>query len=200
MENRICEHCKKEFTLPEWKVKYIKKWNKVKWGRFCSKSCKTRNDDRFWKKGHIPWSKGKKGLTLNSGRTHFKKGFTPWNKGKRWLERTGINHHAWKGGITKLTEKIRKCFLYSQWRIAIFKRDKYVCQICNKYDHNFINADHFPKSFAQILTENNIKTIEEAFDCKELWDLDNGRTLCIDCHRKTKTYFISLKCLKNKYG
>jgi len=31
-------------------------------------------------KGHIPWNNGKKGITLNTGRTHFKKGHKPWNK------------------------------------------------------------------------------------------------------------------------
>lgn len=46
---------------------------------------------------------------------------TPWNKGKQFLQVTGSKNNNWKGGITKLTEKIRKCFLYSQWRIAIFK-------------------------------------------------------------------------------
>lgn len=24
--------------------------------------------------------------------------------------------------------------------------------------------------------------------CEELWDLNNGRTLCIDCHKKTETW------------
>ena len=33
-----------------------------------------------FKKGHIPWNKGKKGIHL-SKKSEFKKGFTPWNKG-----------------------------------------------------------------------------------------------------------------------
>lgn len=33
-----------------------------------------------FEKGHIPWSKGKKGVCMNTGRTHFKKGHTPWSK------------------------------------------------------------------------------------------------------------------------
>lgn len=34
----------------------------------------------------------------------------------------------------------------------------------------------------------NITTINEAIDCKELWDVDNGRVLCIPCHKKTDSY------------
>ena len=36
-----------------------------------------------------------------------------------------------------------------------------------------------------VISENKIKTFEEAINCKELWDITNGRTLCITCHRKT---------------
>jgi len=29
---------------------------------------------------------------------------------------------------------------------------------------------------------------EEALSCDELWNINNGRTLCIGCHKKTDTY------------
>jgi len=31
-------------------------------------------------------------------------------------------------------------------------------------------------------------SVEEAKDCSELWDTDNGRTLCHPCHKLTDTY------------
>lgn len=34
-----------------------------------------------------------------------------------------------------------------------------------------------------ILEKNNIKNIENASLCKELWDINNGIVFCIDCHR-----------------
>ena len=38
------------------------------------------------------------------------------------------------------------------------------------------------------MRDNNIKTLEEAIRCPELWDINNGRTLCNTCHNKTKRY------------
>jgi len=33
-----------------------------------------------------------------------------------------------------------------------------------------------------------INSLEEALNCEELWNVNNGRTLCRKCHNKTKTY------------
>ena len=38
------------------------------------------------------------------------------------------------------------------------------------------------------MEENNIKTLEEAENCEELWNINNGRTLCYPCHYKTDNY------------
>ena len=50
-----------------------------------------------------------------------------------------------------------------------------------------LNADHI-KQMALIVYENELKTIHDAFECEELWDLNNGRTLCEECHKTTDTY------------
>lgn len=44
------------------------------------------------------------------------------------------------------------------------------------------------KAFSLILEENKIKTLEEAFLCEELWNINIGRTLCQKCHEKTENY------------
>jgi hypothetical protein len=46
-----------------------------------------------------------------------------------------------------------------------------------------LNAHH-KKAFIQIIKSNKIETIEEAENCKELWDVENGITLCKRCHQK----------------
>lgn len=95
------------------------------------------------------------------------------------------NHWNWRGGVTPIRESIRKIFEYKQWVRNVFKKDNYTCQKCRKKGGGNLEADHYPKRFAQLLDEYNIKTIEDATNCKELWNLDNGRTLCTMCHLKT---------------
>jgi len=38
------------------------------------------------------------------------------------------------------------------------------------------------------MKENGIDSYEKAFACKELWNIENGRVLCIGCHRLTPNY------------
>jgi hypothetical protein len=88
------------------------------------------------------------------------------------------------GDIAILSRRIRHLFEYRQWRSDIFTRDDYICQHCGKRGGN-LEAHHI-KLFSIILKENNIKSIEDARDCEELWNINNGQTLCVSCHNKTK--------------
>ena len=47
---------------------------------------------------------------------------------------------------------------------------------------------HHIKALSELINENNIKTLEEALDCQELWNINNGQTLCKECHKKTNNY------------
>lgn len=80
-----------------------------------------------------------KGRKPNKG--SFKKGIIPWQKGKQG--RGGYLHHNWKGGISTANEKIRKSFKYRIWRDEIFERDNYICQMpdCDKTER-YLNAHH----------------------------------------------------------
>lgn len=134
-----------------------------------------------FKKGVVPWNKGKTGLMP-----------VPWNKGKRFTQIVGEKHPQWKGGKTPLNVKIRSLPEMELWRQAVFARDSYTCTAClrraggarNTPERITLNADHHPKTFAEIVDTFNIKTIEEATKCEILWDTKNGRTLCLGCHRK----------------
>lgn len=92
----------------------------------------------------------------------------------------GKNHHSWKGGITTINEKIRKSIEYKIWRRAVYERDNYTCIWCGARSEKgktvVLNADHI-KPFALF---------------PELrFAIDNGRTLCIDCHKTTESYLNS---------
>lgn len=101
----------------------------------------------------------------------------------------GANSSAWKGGVSELTAQIRTLSQYKLWRISIFTRDNYTCQECggiSKYKNTL--RSHHIKGFTLILKENNIKTIQQTIDCKELWAINNGITLCKKCHKLTDNY------------
>ena len=99
----------------------------------------------------------------------------------------GSKAYWWKGGITALRNQIRQCFKYRLWRSDVFHKNDFTCQICSKRGGR-LSADHYPKSFSAILDDNKIKSLEEAENCEEFWDINNGRTLCYPCHFKTENY------------
>lgn len=94
--------------------------------------------------------------------------------------RRGENHHNWKGGVLPIHTYIRHSTEYKIWRMEVFKRDDFTCVNCQERGC-VLNADHI-KPFSRILEENNLTTFEIALSCQELWDVNNGRTLCEPCH------------------
>ncbi len=74
-------------------------------------------------------------------------------------------------------KRIRKSIEYKLWRSAVFQRDKYQCMNCGVHSgcwHTVcLQADHI-RPFALF---------------PELrFNVENGRTLCLACHKKTETY------------
>lgn len=102
------------------------------------------------------------------------------------INRWGKNNPYWKGGITPLIRRIRSSRHYGEWRKKVFVRDDYICQFCFKRG-GFLNADHI-KRFSEIIRENLVDSMENAINCKQLWDISNGRTLCYPCHKTTEGF------------
>ena len=107
------------------------------------------------------------------------KGKIAWNKGRKWPKKSGKNAPGWKGGVSTENHILRHSMEYRLWRTAVFERDNYTCIWCGlKFikgvtGNVILNADHI-KPFALF---------------PELrFAIDNGRTLCENCHRKTSTY------------
>ena len=101
-------------------------------------------------------------------------------------ERVKAGLHNLYRGVTSLYTLIRKSSQYKQWRTAVYERDGYKCQKCGACGVD-LQADHI-KQFALILFEGKVKTVDEAIACTALWDIHNGRTLCIPCHKATGTW------------
>lgn len=88
------------------------------------------------------------------------------------LGKRGEQCWNWKGGVSSINERIRASFEYRVWRESIFARDNFTCQECSRRGGK-LQADHI-KPFA--------------FFPELRFELSNGRTLCVDCHRKTPTW------------
>lgn len=82
----------------------------------------------------------------------------------------GKNNYFWCGGINGQNDNFRHQRDYKNWRTLVYERDNYTCQCCDKAGGR-LNAHHvYP--FANY---------EELRFC-----VDNGITLCEDCHDSTK--------------
>lgn len=96
----------------------------------------------------------------------------------------------WKGGPESLNSKLRVCEKYFKWRKSVFERDQYRCIQCGKSGK--LQADHIiPFSLIvdrMIYDLGDDDIFNKAMAYTLLWDINNGQTLCVDCHKKTPTY------------
>lgn len=91
----------------------------------------------------------------------------------KMLTPRGERHYNWKGGLVPINKAIRKSHEYKLWRESVFLRDNYSCVGCGDNKGGNLEADHI-KPFAHY---------------PELrFDINNGRTLCHNCHKNTDTY------------
>jgi len=83
---------------------------------------------------------------------------------------TGENHPRWNPERTheqRVAE--RKTLKDKRWRISVFERDKYICQNCG-YDKGGCLVAHHLNSYDK--------------HKKDRYDIDNGITLCVTCHKE----------------
>lgn len=182
---------------------------RVAWNKGKKATTKTKEKMSLARKGKRPYMMTdaiRKNMSISAtGRTYSLeerqrksiafKGKNTWMKGRTMpLEtRQKISNSTkgelsvnWRGGKTEKNLIIRRSMEYRNWRKAIFERDNYTCQICNLRGgvgvKAIIHADHI-KPFALF---------------PELrFNIDNGRTLCKDCHRKTDTWGRPKKIINN---
>lgn len=117
--------------------------------------------------GRTPWNKGKKGLQI------------AWIKGKHWSKETkkkisasrqNIKLKEWKGFISPERKRLYFTKEYQNFRSSVFQRDNWTCQTCGKRGC-YLEVHH----------------IKEWCNYPEQrFDVNNGVTLCQDCHNLTK--------------
>jgi hypothetical protein len=176
---KTCAHCGQEMHCREKETPYL--WNRRK---YCSHKC-----SREGLKVLLPF------ICEECSKEAFRKGketkrrFCSPECMRTWRSRLWKdgaikrdNHHIfskggdnpnWKGGITPVNELLRRTPEYRAWRAEVFKRDGYTCQLCGQKGGD-LNADH-------------IKPFSTHPELRH--DVDNGRTLCVSCHRKTFIFY-----------
>lgn len=143
------------------------------WGHAGVRAAIERNKGRpSWNKGkklhYDVWNKGLKRPEISGANNPF--------YGKKHTEETrakmrGENNGNWRNGVSTENQLARKSIEYIEWRKSVFIRDNRMCVLCGSTDR--IEADHI-KPFS---------TYPES-----RFDINNGRTLCHECHRATDTY------------
>ena len=90
------------------------------------------------------------------------------------------NHYLWKGGISNLNQSIRQMNEYRNWQRKMKRRDKEcICGSTKELE------SHHLIPLKLLIEIHKIKTRDDARNCKELWSMKNGITLCRKCHYKT---------------
>lgn len=92
----------------------------------------------------------------------------------------------WQGGKTRLSTLIRNSEPGVCWRKDVFARDAFTCTGCGQVGGP-LQADHI-EPLALLIERHQITTLEAAFACGPIWDLSNGRTLCVPCHKDTPSF------------
>lgn len=199
----------------EWRKKVSKGWFKkgtVSRNKGVPMSIETKKKLSESHRGKPAWNKGLK-MTVEqknklskmfkgvhrSIKTEFKKGqfLGDKNPAKQLIIRKKIseakigiphfnqrreNHAMWKGGVTSENEKIRKNLEYTIWRRAVFSRDNWTCQKC-RIRGGKINSHHI-YNFSDF---SNLRT-----------SVENGITLCKNCHKKFHKNFGLKNTTRNK--
>lgn len=92
---------------------------------------------------------------------------------------------------TPLVKRIRKTPEYKEWRRSIFERDDFICSFCGRRG-GILNVDHIVP-FSRIIDDLRRKIVFgsiflAAMEHIPLWSQENGRTICVSCHKLTPTY------------
>jgi hypothetical protein len=178
---KICKHCGKLFEKPY--SCSLNAWNNRK--KFCSKICKylfqeNKHTWNFGKKmGAMPEAQRIKISNANKGTKTWNTGLTKETdpkvkemskkiaaNGSHFFE-AGEKHPAWKGGTSPERARCMCGKEYKQWRLDVYKKDGYTCQLCKKTGKK-LHAHHL-QPYAE---HPQLRTC-----------VDNGVTLCKDCHR-----------------
>lgn len=178
----VCDNCGKE-TLKE--KQHVDKWKH----NFCNRNCqiefyrkeenkiKGENNPKYSKVTvRCEWcGKSYKTYRCTKDKVRFcsKKCRNDWQSDMM----KGEKHYNWQGGTSGARALDMASREYKNWRKAVFKRDKYTCQLCGDNKGGNLRAHHI-KEYAKYPELRHV--------------ISNGITLCEACHIKVHSKEIEL--------
>lgn len=169
-------------------------WAKAK---YCSKKCwsvrglkETRNCNYCSKEFSLPAHLMKLGDKKRERRACSRK--------CSYLLVTADKSYMWKGkqaSYVRFSDALRNTNLYRNWRKAIKIRDNNKCVNCGETDENMHVHHIYP--LKQIIKDEkwNMERWIELYSSphSKLWDLENGVTICGDCHYSLISFALQSK-------
>ena len=131
--------------------------------RFCSRRCANRWNGRS-RAGRPPCACGC-GMLIGRQATRYISGHNPPKPHKR---RSGPDPWNWRGGPKRLHLSPE----HREWRERVFRRDNFICRNCGA--QNGVGKSVY-------LQAHHIRHVAD--EPSAAYDIDNGLTLCLDCHR-----------------
>ena len=161
------------------------------YGKYCSLECRNkgkRGENNYnWKRRDTMscLGCGKEFQYLNSPSLQARGGRKYCSNAclNEFAHKSGCENPNWRGGKREIIKVIRTSPEYHKWRDIVFKRDNYICTDCGYNKGHTLEAHHILPVYL-LVQRFKIKTFDESLQCSELWNIDNGITLCEKCHMK----------------
>lgn len=104
---------------------------------------------------------------------------------RRQPSKKGKESTNWNDDFTKKVRDIRNSPENYQWKKSCLERDDFKCIICND-DSKTV---HHKIPMAYFISKYNLTSKEDAKNCKGLYDINNGVTLCKEHHHRFHTKY-----------
>lgn len=172
---KVCRLCKKEYALNR-NYSFAQKQR----SKFCSRSCQYKGRDRsskpIWNKGLYNRSSRKcQECRTTNIRVTFYQAMQKLLCPRHWRQYKIYGAVQWvdvRPLKTPESRRLKHTLLGKNWRLSVFTRDDFRCFDCGERGKQ-LNAHHiFPFSLFPRIR----------------FDINNGQTLCVACHKKTPTY------------
>jgi len=99
-------------------------------------------------------------------------------KEKEQLRKKYAVKNKWDGDLYSIKLKVKSHFRFRMWRKEVLNTQK-KCSLCDSKKHLEV---HHEKELIDIIKENLTELVNHNYEIPELWDIENGKVFCTNCH------------------